>query len=89
MDITNLLESLKNEVELSADEQVMIEHVINDTALLTSRMIAGEDVDLELALVKATALNIAEAKRVKVQSALNDFIMQLVGKAMTAVFAAM
>lgn len=89
VDVSSMLEDLKSEVELSPEEQVMVQQVLTDTAMLTSRMLAGEDVDGELALVKATALNLAEAKRVKVQSALNQFIMDIIGKAMTAVFAAM
>lgn len=89
MDVRSMLEDLQNEVELSEAEKAMVEAVVMDTTMLTARLVAGEDVTGEFALVKATALNLAEAKRAKVQAAVNDMLMGLVTKAMTAAFAAL
>lgn len=89
MDVRDILETLQSEVELSPEEKVMVEALVVDTTALTARLVAGEDVYSEFALVKATALNLAEAKRSKVQAAINDMLMGFVTKAMTAAFAAL
>lgn len=89
MDVKGMLEDLKNEVELTDQEKIMVEAVMKDTADLTSRLIKGEDLSEEFALVKATALNLAEEKRAKVQMAVKKFLDDLVEKALVAAFAAL
>lgn len=89
MDAKQLFESLKSEVELTEEEKALVEQIFADSAMLTTRMLAGEEVEGELALVKATVLNLAEAKRAKVQTAVNDMLMGIVQKVIAGAFVAL
>jgi len=89
MDVKQLVEDLKAEVELTEDEKVLVEQIVLDSTLLTTRLLAGEEVESELALVKATVLNLAEAKRAKIQMAINDMLLNIVQKVIAGAFASM
>lgn len=86
-EIKNLLEEIKGAVDLSPEEQAMLQVTIEDTAQLTARMLAGEDVQGELAIVQATALNLAYAKKAIVQNHVEAFFSKLISVAIAAAFA--
>lgn len=83
-EVRQLFEGIKGDMTLTVDEQVMVHAVITDTVALGARQLAGEDVAAELALVKATALNIADAKRLVVQNRLENFMQGLITKLIAA-----
>jgi hypothetical protein len=83
-EVRQLFEGIKGDMALTVDEQVMIHAVITDTVALGARQMAGENVTSELALVKATALNIADAKRLVVQNRLENFMQGLITKLIAA-----
>ena len=83
-EVRQLFEGIKGDMTLTVDEQVMVHAVITDTVALGARQLAGEDVRQELALVKATALNIADAKRLVVQNRLENFMQGLITKLIAA-----
>jgi hypothetical protein len=82
--VSTLIEEIKQEMLLTPEEQVMVELVLTDSILLTAQMMAGEDVASELRLVRATALNLAEAKRAKVESKLKSFMFDIIKVAVSA-----
>ena len=86
-ELQRLLETIKDEANLSEGEKELVRAVMLDTTALTAKLVSGGDVNLikeELAIVKATTLNLAYAKKAIVQNHLENFLMKLVQVAITA-----
>lgn len=73
MNLEAILENIKNEAGLTDPAQIeLLARTITRTAELTTRKLAGEDVEEELAIVKATALNLsAHVRNVAFEHALS------------------
>jgi hypothetical protein len=85
--INQLLSEIKQEVLLSPEEAQLVETIIADSIMLTSQMMAGVDVTSEMAILNATALNLAEAKRAAVEGKLKSFLFDIVHVAVMSVLA--
>ena len=83
-----LIEDLKAGIGLTEEEIQVVEEMVVDSASLAIRTLEGEDVSAEVAIVKATALNIAEAKRARTMSVASDYLERIVHILVTAALAA-
>ncbi len=62
--INQLVEKIKREVGLNDPRMnLMLVSIVNDTVTLGARAAAGENVDKDVLIVKATALNLADRDR--------------------------
>lgn len=80
-ELNQLLETIRKEANLSEGEKELVRATIMDTTALTVQLISGGNVEVikeELAIVKATTLNLAYAKKAIVQNHLENFLMKLV-----------
>jgi hypothetical protein len=88
-DAERLLEEVIDLASLSEVEAQLVQDIIVDSASIAARAAAGEaGLDGEIAMIKASALNIAEAKRAKVQRAIEGFVIELIGKIVRAALVA-
>jgi hypothetical protein len=87
-ELNQLLETIRKEANLSEGEKELVRATIMDTTALTVQLISGGNVEVikeELAIVKATTLNLAYAKKAIVQNHLENFLMKLVQVAVAGV----
>lgn len=77
-DIRELINEIKGVAQLSEAEEQLLQDVLQDAAGLAAKALNGEDVSSELAILKATTLNVAAAKRAIIQNRVEAFFLKLV-----------
>ena len=83
--INDVLESIKRDAGLTDPKQIeLVARVTVDFTQLQARAAAGEDVAEELAIVNATAMNIAENVRNVMANQLSRWFATLLFKALAA-----